>query len=672
MRFVWIFSICLLGSTSLTAQCDRLLQLSREALAARNYQLAIERLLDTRDVCPEQKDVVNQLIQQAFQQIEGEKQLAMDAQQQAETERQAAEKLRQREEGLRKRADSALSVAARVLDQLYFYEGKFGLTLKDLGNGSLPKYRYGFIDRTGKTVIPFLYEQATPFSAEDGFARVQVNQEKYLLDTTGMTYELAESVAELTPTTRALDLTLTATDTLPTNLGAYPQLRVLLLKGDSFRSVSSLPHEKLTELPSSITQLSKLTVLAATYLALSKLPQDMGKLTALQRLDLHRNVLDSLPISLGQLKQLEYLDVSFNRFEELPSSIPALENLKVLDLKLNDLLYLPENFHHLSQLETLNITGNASLEYLPDSFGLLINLTSFEKTEGVLRELPANFGQLQSLEELILYNNSIYELPESFGQLHNLKTLYISGNKLYDLPASFTQLKNLEKLSIGRNPLGKLPDDFGLLRNLKSVSLDEAELEALPISFAQLSKLESLGLEMNPLQELPPFLCEIPEVRLDPPLQWELIDTCPELTPDSLSASELWWIAETYIDQQEYAQAYPIYQLLTQRDSRHFEYWYKYSRTGLFIQKQEEAISTAQQILESMPEHTSMNANLALGYVLNGQYDLAEPLYLRWKDKTFHQGLYPARRIFLYDIRKLEEKGITHPDFDKVRALLNE
>ena len=64
-------------------QCDRLMKLCEEALSERNYQLAIERLLDTRDVCPGQKEKVNALIKRTFELIEGEKTAAANASQQA-------------------------------------------------------------------------------------------------------------------------------------------------------------------------------------------------------------------------------------------------------------------------------------------------------------------------------------------------------------------------------------------------------------------------------------------------------------------------------------------------------------------------------------------------------------------------------------------------------------
>ncbi|MEM7370772.1 MAG: hypothetical protein AAF587_19315 [Bacteroidota bacterium] len=79
-----LFPIFLLLSClppGLFSQCERseygiILRLAQEDLQNRNYQRAINRLLDARDICPDEKQTINGLIKQAFDQIEGEKQLA--------------------------------------------------------------------------------------------------------------------------------------------------------------------------------------------------------------------------------------------------------------------------------------------------------------------------------------------------------------------------------------------------------------------------------------------------------------------------------------------------------------------------------------------------------------------------------------------------------------------
>ncbi|MFK7922813.1 MAG: WG repeat-containing protein, partial [Bacteroidia bacterium] len=195
--------LLILSCLSLTAlaqspceEAAQIIQLAEQDLVARNYERAINRLLDVKDICPQEGAKVNALIKKAFQQIEGEKAAAQRAQREADKQKRSAQQAQKtaqaaQQESLqeKQRADSSLSVANRVLDQMYFYEEKFGLTLKNIAQErETPKYRYGYIDRQGKEVIAFEYEEATPFSHMDGFARVQIDKQKYLLDTAGVIY----------------------------------------------------------------------------------------------------------------------------------------------------------------------------------------------------------------------------------------------------------------------------------------------------------------------------------------------------------------------------------------------------------------------------------------------------------------------------------------------------
>ena len=74
--------------------------------------------------------------------------------------------------------------------------------------------------------------------------------------------------------------------------------------------------------------------------------------------------------------------------------------------------------------------------------------------------------------------------------------------------------------------------------------------------------------------------------------------------------------------------------------------------------------------LKLVPGKIGVYVNMANAYVLNNQYELAEPIYLKYKDFIYRSGSQTFKVIFLEDIRTLEDAGITHPDFEKVRMLL--
>ncbi|OFY64673.1 MAG: hypothetical protein A2V64_02765 [Bacteroidetes bacterium RBG_13_43_22] len=65
-------------------------------------------------------------------------------------------------------------------------------------------------------------------------------------------------------------------------------------------------------------------------------------------------------------------------------------------------------------------------------------------------------------------------------------------------------------------------------------------------------------------------------------------------------------------------------------------------------------------------------ATLPLALLLNNRFDEAEGIYQKYYKKNMFNYIYGSyRTIFLSDIADLEKRGITHPDFKKVKAMLS-
>ncbi|MBI5217725.1 MAG: hypothetical protein HY958_02185 [Bacteroidia bacterium] len=66
--------------------------------------------------------------------------------------------------------------------------------------------------------------------------------------------------------------------------------------------------------------------------------------------------------------------------------------------------------------------------------------------------------------------------------------------------------------------------------------------------------------------------------------------------------------------------------------------------------------------------------NLPLCFLFNNEFEEAKKVYLNFKDKPYTDDREKTtfKKVFLEDIQNLEGKGITHPDFAKVKKLLNE
>lgn len=97
----------------------------------------------------------------------------------------------------------------------------------------------------------------------------------------------------------------------------------------------SLSYNKLTEIPESIFNLTKLKKLNLSSNRLTELPGSIAKLTNLTTLSLWNNKLTDIPESITKLTNLTRLDLSYNQLMKLPESIVNLTKLKELDLSNN-------------------------------------------------------------------------------------------------------------------------------------------------------------------------------------------------------------------------------------------------------------------------------------------------------------------------------------------------
>lgn len=86
-----------------------------------------------------------------------------------------------------------------------------------------------------------------------------------------------------------------------------------------------------------------------------------------------------------------------------------------------------------------------------------------------------------------------------------------------------------------------------------------------------------------------------------------------------------------------------------------------------------DALDSSKSGLRINPEKKWINSNLALAYVLTGQFDRARPIYLGLKNERYDAEERDNRKfrdVFLQDINELQNIGITHPNFGGVKSLL--
>jgi len=86
------------------------------------------------------------------------------------------------------------------------------------------------------------------------------------------------------------------------------------------------------------------------------------------------------------------------------------------------------------------------------------------------------------------------------------------------------------------------------------------------------------------------------------------------------------------------------------------------------------ALHYAQIAIQADESNEYTYTNLPLAYLFNGEFDKAKEIYLEWKDKPFQseEQFATFKEVFLADFADLEENGVTHPDFEKIRKLLEQ
>ena len=125
--------------------------------------------------------------------------------------------------------------------------------------------------------------------------------------------------------------------------------------------------------------------------------------------------------------------------------------------------------------------------------------------------------------------------------------------------------------------------------------------------------------------------------------------------------------------QQQMIEIYHDILLKLPSDELNPKLYYDLSFCALFAGDYAKAIKSAQKALQLNPRMIEVEANLALAYMLNDQYDEAETVYLKWKGRKFKSvDRDTADKVFLIDIAELEDAGIEHRDFERVKRLFRE
>ncbi|KAK2884877.1 toll-like receptor 13 isoform X1 [Channa argus] len=254
----------------------------------------------------------------------------------------------------------------------------------------------------------------------------------------------------------------------------------------------SVTKNEITELePYVFSALNKLEELYLHFNLLKFISSEaFRKLWKLKRLNLSLNIIHYIAEGAFQdLKNLSYLDLSGNRIKRLTAAILfGLVNLKKFILynnrlhfrstetpfmNLSSLEYLEMNyqgpggqgigiigpyfFQGLSHLTSVAIGNSLMVDFHPDAFAPLVNLTYLYISGVVMKttNLSALFSPLKRLKRLTLYRIDLDTLPANLMPPDNtLEMLKVQANHLRIVDKSLLDtLKRLRFLDITENPL---------------------------------------------------------------------------------------------------------------------------------------------------------------------------------------------------------------------------
>lgn len=515
-------------------------------------------------------------------------------------------------------------------------------------------------------------------------------------------------------------------NTLPKEIGELTKLTTL-----------SLYDDNLSALPSELYKLNNLTYLDLGKNKVGFLSHEIGNLTKLTTLSLANNNLGTLPEEIWNLNKLSYLNLKENNITVIPNKIGNLTRLTTLNLRSNGLTDLPAKIGMLTKLSTLSLVSN-NFQKRINELGSMTNLTALGIELRDLKLISKDLENLKNLKTLYLFGSAFDKNIIEIKRLESLTTLYLIGytnESEIMIPAKISELANLTKLGINIVSMSPLPPEIGEMTNLKHLDLVDTKIDSIPDELFNLNltaydffgigqklyeahnykqalkiylkcididstyeyAFDNIGLclrMMGKPQEGLKYLTK--SYSFNEKNTWRLnhlsftyaaMDSVVKAfeyaeKSNSIERDPSVWhetgnlLAKVNNEQAHlaYEKAYTVQKQIILIDSKNYINWYGLSWYCLFVGKYTEAINAAEKSLELAPEMISVETNLALGYLLNNQFDKAKPIYQKWKNnkKFSDRDEGPAKAIFLKDIEDLESAKITHADFEEVRKIFQE
>ncbi|KAA8909069.1 hypothetical protein FN846DRAFT_632253 [Sphaerosporella brunnea] len=258
--------------------------------------------------------------------------------------------------------------------------------------------------------------------------------------------EIGEELATQFGALSAIDMHNNLLTSLPSNLSQLAELASLNLAGNELKNDA-------LEVIFKITSLKDLKLGKNNFEG--ELNDSLSNLVALESLELQDNKLTSLPPSIGECSRLRVLSLARNALANLPIEDLLKCPLQDLDLSQNSLsgTFFPASVERWESLQSLNINSNHISSFA--EHGAAVALPALIQLFASNNQLAA-FPVLEGWDELlvlVLDQNRIDKLPDDLFNLRRLRTLDFSGNNVKSIDPRLSAIDSLEVINFAGNPL---------------------------------------------------------------------------------------------------------------------------------------------------------------------------------------------------------------------------
>ena len=324
--------------------------------------------------------------------------------------------------------------------------------------------------------------------------------------------------------------------------------------------------------------------------------------------------------------------------------------------------------------------------YLPDVAMTLNNLGVLYKNTQALARADSVYQEALEIRRALAEQNPAAYLPYVATTLNNLGALYYSTQALARADSVFQEALSTYRALAEQNPAA-----FNLDVCMTSLNVCLFYREVLETSKDLMYQSKALDLLKDVAKRLNLYSQENPAVSK----YWEyhayLTEYFETYDPNRISENPL---IEQLTQQQKALEATDVFsekvtiqleiiQLLgtvleadpanTQLSSYLAGQYGSLSWYHLFTRQFPQAEAAARKGLSLDDSATWIHTNLASALLFQDRFEEAEEIYQALRDQPYEGAPGQTyRHIFLEDLAALEEKGVTHPDVEKARALLGQ